>query len=165
MSPTQALPKTLHTRVDVPFVPSFVPPFPEGDSQIHPSAHLLPSMKLPGQFESSIEPTISVLSMTLHWERLIFQERTNNRCLENLVCGLRIQLQEEKVNSAAKDSRLRDLEQELERLSVAIDSAAKAAQLKELERDLERAFNDQNANDLQSPQNVSPPFLYGFLLC
>jgi hypothetical protein len=165
MSSTQALPKPPHSGVDVPFAPSFVPPFPEGNSQIHPSAHLLPSMKLPVQFESSIEPTISFLSTALNWERLIYQERSKTRYLENLVCGLRIQLQEEKVHSAAKDSKLKEFEQELKRLSLVVDSAAKAHQLKELEEDLQRAFNDQDVTDHQSPQNVRCPWLYDLLLC
>ncbi|KAH6666366.1 hypothetical protein B0J14DRAFT_604703 [Halenospora varia] len=102
-----------------------------GESQIQPlpssyqaQAHLRPGPPLAGSNnESGLEPAIAVLSLQLKWERLLAQERNVSRGLNQFSNNLQIRLHECEAVSIAKDTRIKNLEDENDRLCKAINNS------------------------------------------
>jgi hypothetical protein len=102
-------------------------PLPLGGSQVHPEFHYRQPEFLTPVEDSHLEPAVTVLSMTLHWERLLAQEKRRNRQLTFMVESLQDQL-------------------------LQADMGYKA-----LRQQYESLFNDTNGNSQPrwSPQDVS----------
>jgi hypothetical protein len=82
---------------------------PLGDSQVQPEFQYRQPEFLAPVEDSHFEPAVTVLSMSLQWERLLAQEKRRNRQLTLWVSSLHDQLQQADVNYKA-------LKQQYERL-------------------------------------------------
>ncbi|KAH9203190.1 hypothetical protein DL95DRAFT_452085 [Leptodontidium sp. 2 PMI_412] len=67
---------------------------PLGDSQLHPDFHYRSPEGLTPVEDSHFEPAVTVLSMSLQWERLLAQEKRRNRSLMSWVFSLQDQLRQ-----------------------------------------------------------------------
>jgi hypothetical protein len=67
-------------------------PLPLGDSQVQPELHYRQPEFLSPVEDSHFEPAVTVLSMTLHWERRLASEKRRNRELTFMVGSLQDQL-------------------------------------------------------------------------
>lgn len=71
---------------------------PLGDSQLHPDFHYRAPDVLSPIEDSHFEPTVTVLSMSLQWERLLAHEKRRNRNLMSWVFSLQDQLRQADVS-------------------------------------------------------------------
>jgi hypothetical protein len=76
-------------------------PLPLGDSQVQPEFQYRQPEFLSPVEDSQFEPTVTVLSMSLQWERLLAQEKRRNRQLTFWVSSLHSQLQQADVSYKA----------------------------------------------------------------
>jgi hypothetical protein len=75
-----------------------VEPFPPGESQVQPEfPYRQPEFLAPIE-ESHFEPAVTVLSMSLQWERLLANEKRRNRQLTFWLVSAQDQLQQVETN-------------------------------------------------------------------
>ncbi|PMD42331.1 hypothetical protein L207DRAFT_632114 [Hyaloscypha variabilis F] len=92
---------------------------PLGDSQIQPEFQYRQPEFLAPIEDSHFEPAVTVLSMSLQWERHLAQEKRRNRQLSYMVSMLNDQIQQADINYKA-------LKTQYDRLCNAVDSSQAA---------------------------------------